>query len=843
MEEKLIIIDGNSLLNRAFYALPLLTNRDGKYSNAVYGFANMLIKVITETKPTKICVAFDYGKKNFRHNLYADYKGTRKKTPDELVEQFALARIMLNHMGITYIEKAGIEADDIIGRVAKNTDMKTIIVSGDKDVLQLIDKTTNVWLTRKGISEVEDYDEAKLLEKFSWTPKQVIDFKAICGETSDNIPGVSGIGEKGANSLLNRFGSLDGVYEHIDEIEPRLKNKLIEGKESAYLSRTLATIDTYCDIHFDVEKMGYEFPFNKDVFDFFEEFDFRSFLKRKDLFAGDYKAGEFANDIEVNVVRLEDLSKVDLINKVAKEENKFAFNISDRIEFSFTTSTRYEIENEFNLFSDVNMLDKWMQNLKWIFESDKIQKVFYDSKKVMHFLDKYGIKLEKPYFDISIARYLEAQGLKLLSLEMKPQQYFEEKIRLENRLKDLDLVELYENMEMPLVEVLFNMEKVGFKIDLDQLEYLYKTYSQEVKSLEEEIKEIVGKDFNLNSPKQLSEVLFDDLKLFAKNNKKRSTNVDVLNEIADQHVVVPMILRYRKIQKLLSTYIEAWKNEYAGSSGVIHTVFNQTLTSTGRLSSSEPNLQNIPVRDEEGKKLRKLFVSKFDGGMIMSADYNQIELRLLASLSEDEKLIDAFNEGKDIHRATASTIFSIPFDMVTPTQRRDAKAVNFGVVYGISDYGLSQNTGLTRKEAKQYIERYFEIYPKVKKYMDSNVEFAKLNGKVLTLFKRIRRIEEMKSANFVQRMFGERVAMNMPLQGTASDIIKIAMINVAKTIREKNLQSQLILQIHDELIVDVYPGEEKAIKEILHDEMENVIKLSVALPVEVSIGKSWFDCK
>lgn len=843
MEEKLIVVDGNSLLNRAFYALPLLTNRNGEFSNAVYGFANMLIKVITETKPTKICVAFDYGKKNFRHTLYADYKGTRKKTPDELVEQFGLAKRMLSYMGITYLEKSGIEADDIIGRVAKSTDIPTIILSGDKDVLQLIDSSTEVWLTRKGTSEVEKIDLENLKLKFGWTPNQVVDFKALCGETSDNIPGVVGIGEKGANSLLQKFDSLDGIYQHIDEIDLKTKNKLIAGRDSAYLSQKLATIDTNCDIDFDIEKMGYIYPFGKDVFNFFEEYDFRSFLKRKDMFAEEFQAKSYDNQIDVEVIKLTDMSKVDLIKKIAQEENRFAFAVSDKVEFALTPNTRYEIENEFSLFSDGGVFDEWIKALKFVFESDKIQKIFYDTKKVMHFLDKYGIEIKKPYFDLSVAKYLEAQGLKLYNSNLFAEQFFEEKNRVEQSLKSLNLQKLYDEIEMPLVEVLFGMEKEGFKIDLGQLSELSIQYKNELDTLEQQIKGIVGHDFNLNSPKQLAAVLFDELGLHAWNNKKRSTSVEVLNELVGQHEIIDLILRYRKIQKLFSTYVEAWKNQFAGSNGIIHTVFNQTLTSTGRLSSSEPNLQNIPIRDEEGKNLRKLFVSKFDGGVIMSADYNQIELRLLAALSGDEKLVSAFKNNQDIHRATASIIFGVKFDEVSSTQRRDAKAVNFGVVYGISDYGLSQNTGLSRKQAKEYIEKYFEIYPKVKQYMDSNVALAKAEGKVTTIFGRIRRIEEISSSNYAQRLFGERIAMNMPLQGSASDIIKIAMINVANAIKNMNLKSKLILQIHDELIVDVFPGEQDVIEKILHNEMENVVALSVPLPVEVSMGKSWFDCK
>lgn len=843
MEEKLIIVDGNSLLNRAFYALPLLTNRNGEFSNAVYGFANMLIKVITETKPTKICVAFDYGKKTFRHALYADYKGTRKKTPDELVEQFALAKRMLSHMGITYLEKSGIEADDIIGRVAKATDIPTIILSGDKDVLQLIDSSTEVWLTRKGTSEVEKIDQDALKLKFGWTPRQVIDFKALCGETSDNIPGVAGIGEKSANSLLQKFDSLEGVYEHLDEIEGKQQSKLIAGRESAFLSQKLATIDTNCDIDFDVDKLGYIFPFKQDVFNFFEEYDFRSFLKRKDLFESEFVEKPFANMIDVEVVKLTTLDKVDLIQKIAREEGKLAFVVGEKVEFAFTSGVRYEIEKEFNLFNDGGAFDEWIKALKPLFESDKIEKVFYDTKKVMHFLDGYGIKTQKPYFDLGVAKYLEAQGLKLFNHSLTPEMFFEEKQRVEKSINELDLKTLYDQIEMPLVEVLFDMEKEGFKIDLEKLGELSVQYGEELEILERQIKDLAGHDFNLNSPKQLGIVLFDEIGLSVKFNKKKSTSVDVLNELVGQHEIIALILRYRKIQKLFSTYVEAWKNQFAGSNGVIHTVFNQTLTSTGRLSSSEPNLQNIPVRDEEGKNLRKLFVSKFEGGVIMSADYNQIELRLLAALSGDEKLVDAFKNNQDIHRSTASIIFDIPFEEVTAAQRRDAKAVNFGVVYGISDYGLSQSTGLSRKQAKEYIQKYFEIYPKVKEYMDANVALAKSEGKVKTIFGRIRRIEEMNSSNFAQRLFGERIAMNMPLQGSASDIIKIAMINVANAIKNMKLKSKLILQIHDELIVDVHPGEEAAVETILHNEMENVVSLAVPLPVEVSMGKSWFDCK
>ena len=842
-EEKLIVIDGNSLLNRAFYALPLLTNKNGEYSNAVYGFANMLIKVITDAKPTKICVAFDYGKKNFRHEIYKEYKGTRKATPTELVEQFTLARRMLSYMGIKYIEKSGIEADDIIGTISKSANIKTIILSGDKDVLQLIDETTEVWLTRRGITEVDVINSQTLKEKFGWTPNQVIDFKALCGETSDNIPGVAGIGEKTANNLLAQYESLDNIYAHIDEITGKMKEILVAGKESAYLSKTLATIDCKCDIDFKVDDFSFDFPFSSKVFNFFDEYDFRSLMKRKELFSEENQITPYQNDIEVEVVILKDMSKLSSIIKIAKEEGKFAFNISDKLEFAMTSGMRYVVEKEITLFNDGANFDSWVLGLKEIFEDEKILKVFYDAKSCFHFLDKYQIKIGENFFDMSVARYLQAQGLKLREQIPSVEEFFSERDSLIKSLKELELISLYHDVEKPLIKVLFEMERVGFKIDLIQLDVLREQYKKELEGIEVAIKEIVGHDFNINSPKQLSEVLFDELGLSTKFNKKKSTGVEVLNELVNDHPIIPLILRYRKIQKLYSTYIEAWKSQHVNQEGIIHTIFNQTLTSTGRLSSSEPNLQNIPVRDEEGKNLRKLFVSQFEGGKIMSADYNQIELRLLASFSDDEKLVDSFQKGQDIHRATASNIFGVDFNEVTSSMRRQAKAVNFGVVYGISDYGLSQNVGITRKEAKVYIEKYFEQYPRVKEYMDNNVAIAKSEGKIKTYFGRVRKIEELSSSNFMQRSFGERVAKNMPLQGSASDIIKIAMIRVANALKEKNLKSRLILQIHDELIVDVYPKEEMEIEKLLHAEMENVVNFKVKLPVEVSIGKSWFDCK
>ena len=848
--EKLVIIDGNSLLNRAFYALPLLSNANGEYSNAVFGFTNTLIKAIYDLNPTYIVVAMDYGKKTFRNELFSDYKGKRKPTPNELLSQFPILKRMLNEMHIKFIEKKGFEADDLIGTLSKKFLTDNIIITGDRDSLQLINDHTQVWLTKKGISEVKVMNKTTFKEEYSLDVEQFIDLKALMGDSSDNIPGVPGVGEKTALQLMQTYGSLDNIYNNLEELKGKLKEKMELGKESAYLSKTLSTIKCDIDIDINLDDLKYDFPFDKGVYDLFVEYQFNSLLKRTDIFKT-FDTLSSPKNYTVNVIEIKTIEDLEKQIEHIKKAKVFACDLTnEKFSFAYDKNCEFYINVQPNLFA-VD-LSSALLKLKDIFLDDKIKKLVYDKKRLYHILKDYDLTINGVEFDCILAYYLLCAGervankINLLSKYGLDEIYnavnlFYYKEFLTDELNNADLIDLYNNIEAPLTDVLFEMEQNGFKINKEVLFDLENRYLKETNDLEQAIKTIAGKDVNINSPKQLAELLFDDLKIATYNNKKRSTSAEILEEIADVHPIVPLILRYRKIKKIVTTYLEPYK-EMLKNGDIIHTIFNQTLTTTGRLSSSEPNLQNIPVRDGEGKNLRKMFVSRFDDGALVSADYSQIELRLLAHFSGDEDLIKAFNDNIDIHSLTASEIFGVPIANVDANMRRTAKAVNFGIVYGISDYGLGQNIGCTKKQAKEYIERYFAKYPSIRKYLDSSIESAKNTGYATTLFKRRRKINELKSPTYMTRQFGERVAMNAPLQGSASDIIKLAMIGVAKALKEGQYKSKLIMQVHDELIIDATRDEIVVVAKILKENMENVVKLSVPLTVDVESGKSWFEC-
>ncbi len=831
--DKLLIVDGNSIANRAFYALPFLSNHNGQPSGAVFGFANILIKIIGELSPTHLVIAFDHARKTFRNEIYPEYKMQRKSTPEELISQFPLIKQMLSAMNIKTIEESGIEADDIIGSISKSCDCTKIILSGDRDLLQLIDDNTSVWLTKKGVSEVDKVDKDKIKEEFEITPEQVIELKALMGDTSDNIPGVSGVGEKTAKALILEYGSLDNVYKNIESIRPKLQEKLINDKEIAYISKTLATIKTDCDINFNLEECKIVYPLPISAYNFFKEMDFTSLVRNKLLFSE-----ETTDESTNNVTERVKLTKENLDKLNSLKSDYFCYNLSD-MEF-IIDGTIYYLDKVIDMFSDGLDVDEVILSLKPIFENDKALKITASAKQDMHLLCKYGIKLNN-YFDLAVGDYIINAGLKQAS-NFSLEDYLDKYNSLKKQISENKLDIIYEDIEKPLIEILFNMERDGFRVNRERLFELDKEYSEKLEKLTKEIYSEAGEEFNINSPKQVAHILFDKLGIKSYNNKKQSTKAGILEEL--RHIpLVDNILTYRKFAKLKNTYIDVYEKLTSESGDVIHTTFNQTLTSTGRLSSSEPNLQNIPTRDDYGKNLRKIFVSKFGGGKIISADYNQIELRLLADMSGEEDLIKSYKEGRDIHSLTASQIFNVDIDKVTPLERREAKAVNFGIIYGISEYGLSQNIKITVDSAKKYISSYFSRYPKVKEFMDNNVAFAKEKGYAVTKFGRIRKIPEINSSKYNIRMFGERVAMNMPLQGTASDIIKLAMIRVAKSLKDKNLKSQLILQIHDELIIDTYPGEEEVVKTVLKEAMENVATLNVPLVVSMGEGESLYDCK
>ena len=841
MEQKFLIIDGNSLVNRAFYALPFLSNSKGQFTGAVYGFANMLTKILSEEKPTHIVVAFDYSRKTFRNEIYAEYKGTRKPMPEELRPQIVLLKEMLDVMGITRIEREGIEADDIIGSLSKNVPFKTIILSGDKDVFQLIDSTTDVIFTKKGITETEVVTTENIKTIFGYYPQNVTDLKALMGDSSDNIPGIAGVGPKTALDLIEKYQDLDGIYQNLSSVKGLLLEKLSSSKEIAYMSKRLATIKTdFTFDHFDIENCKVIFPFKKEVFSYFEDLEFNSLIKKTEIFEN---APVKEKKTKEELLEFKTLQDIQDFKKLVLQQKSLCFVLQDKLQFSCQNNKTYFLTTELNFFSSPLELDEVILAFKDIFENAEISKTTYDLKTQMHILSKFDIALNGEIFDISIADYLINAGVKYETAPVNAGLMADKENQSKKQLKELDLLDLYYNIELPLTYVLFDMEQAGFKIDESSLQELSEKYKQELAEITKQIYALTETEFNVNSPKQLAEVLFNKLGLKSYLNKKLSTNIEVLNEISNQHPVIPLVIRYRKLFKLSSTYIESYKTIVSKTGNIIHTVFNQTLTSTGRLSSSEPNLQNIPIRDDEGKNLRKLFISKYENGVLVSADYNQIELRLLAAFSGDENMVESYRQGKDIHTKTASQIFAIPENMITANMRREAKAVNFGIVYGISDFGLATNIGISRKKAKDYIEKYFANYPKVKIYMDENIELAKKDGMIRTLFKRIRKVPEIAASNYQLRQFGERVAMNMPLQGSASDIIKKAMIKTWEKMKHLNLQSKLILQIHDELIIDTHPDEVEVVKKLLKECMEHVVTLQVDLPVEVSSGKTWFDCK
>lgn len=838
--EKFVIIDGNSLINRAFYGLPPLKSLSGKQCGAVYGFVNMMMSVITQEKPKYLVCVFDAGKHTFRHDMYAEYKGTREGMPEDLHEQLLTLKELLKAMGIEILEIPEIEADDIIGSLTRKFNEEFMLISGDKDLLQLIDDHVTVWLTQKGISSVLKVDRKVLKEEFNIEPYQVIELKAIMGDASDNIPGVSGIGKVGAHKLIEEYGDLDNVYKNLENIKGSTRTKLENDKDMAYLSKKLATIKLDVPLDVKIEDCEYTLPFSEEAVEIMTELGFKSILNRKEYFT---KPVERATEINIHADIVE-IDSMDEFNTMLNElGDSFAVN-NENMSLNFACNNK-----EYVLYTSGGIFTKNLDKLKEIFSSTK-QKICFDAKNLMHYLSDFGIELNN-YLDISIAIYIanemdaeikldDALELNNIITEAKTLALYKLKEIYINKLINNFQLKLYSDIELPLVKVLYDMEKTGIKIDVQAIKTLSASYHEELNEVEKNIYNLAGEEFNINSPKQLQSILFDKLKI--EYNKKKSTSIEVLNEIMNKHEIVPQIMRYRKIAKLISTYLDGMLN-YVSEDGKIHTTYMQRTTSTGRLSSREPNLQNLPIRDDEGRALRKMFMSEHVDGCIVSADYNQIELRLIANFSGDENMIADYLSGKDIHTSTASKIFNVPLDKVTPNMRRVAKSVNFGIIYGISAYGLSQNINSTPKEAGEFIKKYMEIYPKVKIYGEECIEKARELGYATTLMGRVRHIPDINSKNHVVRGFAERIAKNMPLQGSASDIIKIAMIKVFNRFNKENLKSKLILQIHDELVVDCVNGEEKIVEKILKEEMESVVNLKVPLIVNVSSGKTLYDAK
>ncbi|MDE7395687.1 MAG: DNA polymerase I [Clostridiales bacterium] len=847
--KKIVLIDGNSLINRAYFALPPLNNAQGEPVHAVYGFATMLVKTVETVQPDCIVVAFDRHEPTFRHKMYDGYKAHRKHMPDDLLSQMPILKDMLDAMGITHVELGGYEADDLIGTLAKRFDARTYIVTGDRDSFQLVDETTSVLYTKRGITETEEITVESLQSLYSLTPQGVIEYKALAGDSSDEIPGVAGVGDKTAKSLLAQYNNVEGVYAHIDELPAALATKLRNGKKNADLSKTLATIDTNVPLPLTLEECAFTFPFGKETFAFFEKQGFKTLLRRADLFS----VGDDAPVSERRNAETVMLSSLQAVTEKLSGANEAAFWQSERaLHFAVDTNTEYVVELAVDLLTaGVREGELFAAISPFLTDPNKL-KIVFDSKQ-------FNAGLKKDYrispvrlFDVKLAQYLADAGIAHEELKEFADYYgipdsayasglLYAKTLLEKELAEAGMERLYYDIELPLVGVLADMEETGVAVNRSKLEEIGQKFTLEEKELQEKIYAAAGQSFNIKSPRQLAKVLFEDLAISypKKGAKTYNTNAEILEQIEGAHEVVPLVLRYRLITKLNSTYIDGLK-KLLDAHGAVHTEFKQTLTTTGRLSSVEPNLQNIPVRTDDGKQLRSLFEAR-EGYTLISADYSQIELRLMAHLSNDKAMVAAYQTGEDVHAYTASQVFGIPLEQVTEKERRAAKAVNFGIIYGISDFGLAADLKISRGEAKEYIDNYFARFAGVRAYLDDCVANAKKTGYVSTIFGRRRKIPELFSSMYVTRQFGERAAMNMPLQGSAADIIKIAMLRVSEALRGK--RSRLILQIHDELIIEAAEEEKEEVKAMLKDRMENAVTLSVPLVVSVGEGKSWFDCK
>ncbi len=841
--ERLVLIDGYSLMHRAFYALPALTNSRGEYTNAVFGFYSMLLKVVKDAQPGYLCVALDAHAPTFRHKAYAAYKGTRKPMPEELRPQLGLLRSSLTEMGVCWTEAPGYEADDIIGTLSAQAEAlgwETVIVTGDRDSFQLIGGGTTVWFTRKGLSETERLDTAGLKEKYGILPGQVTDLKGLMGDSSDNIPGVAGVGEKTALKLLAEYGSLEETLAHAEEVKGKLGEKLRLGAEDARMSRELATICRQAPL--SVGPKDAALPPLERARPVFRELEFGSLLER--LPKGEAEAErppEVLSDPEALAALAEESQDADIgffcDGQTAYLGIRGGRDVSVALQGDLLTPGMDE--------------DGLFRLLAPLFEG-KGSKCLFDGKALRTKLAALDIRLNGSVFDAALAHYLlepgsQSSAAALLAAEdraMSGLAFLELCGRLEEELRALHMWELFEKVETPLSDVLFRMEQAGFRVDRQALNALQTEFGENIARLQAEAYEVSGQTFNLNSPQQLGELLFETLGLPSSKKTKRgySTDAEVLESIQDMHPVVPIVLQFRALSKIKSTYIDGLL-KLSDAEGIVHTTLNQTVTVTGRISSAEPNLQNIPVRTELGRGIRKVFVPRNENNVLVDADYSQIELRVLAHMAKEEHMVEAFREGQDIHAQTAAKVYGVPLSQVTSAMRSSAKAVNFGIVYGISDFGLARNISVSRKEAADFIERYFAQYPAVRIFMDKCVKTAKEKGYVETLLGRRRAIPELKSANFNTRSFGERAAMNTPVQGSAADIIKVAMVRVQRALEEEGLKARLILQVHDELIVDAPREEAAQVETLLKREMEAAYALDAPLVAEVKTGASWYETK
>lgn len=860
MKENIVIIDGSSLLYRAFFAIPHLSDPQGRPTNAVYGFLNMLLKLYSELNPQYVAVAFDKGKYTFRNDLYDGYKATRKEAPDDLRPQFALIREVLDCLGISVLEQEGYEGDDIIGTLAKNMAAEGYavdVVTGDRDALQLVTNDVTVYLTKKGITQMLAVTPAVMEEEYGYTPAQVIEMKALMGDTADNIPGVPGVGEKTALKLISQFGSVTGVYEHLADVKgKKLQEKLADNKDKALLSKDLATIRCDLDLIYTIDQFQPQ-PRQADVAELFKSLGFRNLLERFaafDRFAhlesgADAAAAPVVEAIEAPLAdslkdqivavaaEFDDHQPIPALTGLSMATEKGAFTVppegyGDYLSVLPQAKAVITADGK-NLTKAVSAVASGRLPLKDIILAAYLLDPTRTSYGLTYISETFDVNLQEPADDE--AKRLVSDAAFALSVWPK----------VEEKMGEASLTDLYASIEEPLVRTLAVMEMNGFTVDTERLMAMKSELSTQADALEEAIYDDAGETFNISSPKQLGVILFEKLKLpvIKKTKTGYSTDSSVLDALMDQHPMIDKILRFRALKKLISTYLDGLEPLISPETGRIHTHFNQMVTSTGRLSSSDPNLQNIPIRTEQGRKIRSIFIPGDGYDYIVSGDYSQIELRLLAHLSQDPTMIDGFQKGQDIHRRTASEVFGIPWDEVTPEARSHAKAVNFGIIYGISDFGLARNISISRQKAKEYIESYFARYSTIHDYMNGLIESAKQSGMAVTMFGRRRTLPDINSKNFTRRSFAERTAMNTPIQGSAADIIKLAMNAVQEEIEKRQLKSRLLVQVHDELVLEVPAGEKEEIEKLLKDTMEHIVDLSVPLVVDIHSGANWEEAK
>lgn len=849
MSEILAVIDGNSLMHRAFYALPQMKNSKGQNTGAIYGFINMLLKITEEYSPDYIAVAFDKKGKTFRHEIYSEYKAGRRETPPELVEQLETIRKVLIELGVAIVEESGFEADDFLGAISKQAEregIKAFLITGDRDAFQLITDNVSVLFTKKGISEIDLFDKAGLMDKYGIEPYQVVSLKALMGDASDHIPGVPGIGEKTALKLLSEYKTVDELYDNIDKLpKNKVREKLKNNRESAFLSKKLATIETDFTENIDMKNLEFRGFDNEKTQSVLSDLEFASILKRMGI---DRKVSVDVSTVEVNDINV----LKEILKELSGKKAVAVYEADSAIYFSTDANTEFKVNLDRTLFCEGISYDDFVVVSKTFFESDT-PKILFDQKRFMKNMHEYGVHINNCVFDVLIAEYVLNPASRKTTLEkLKGSDiagFAAALITISEKQKEkveaLGLQKILYEIEFPLIKVLFDMEKEGFKVDINELRMLEDDYGKKLDVLTGEIYELCGEEFNIASPKQLGAILFEKLGLpsFKKTKTGYSTDSDVLEKLLDKHPVIEKIIEYRQLSKLKNTYVDGLLKIASKTTSKVYTTFQQTATVTGRISSTEPNLQNIPIRTEMGRDIRRVFIPTDEKRVILSADYSQIELRVLAHISNDDHMIDAFLHGEDIHARTASEVFKVPLDEVTSEMRSSAKAVNFGIVYGISDFGLSRNLNIPVYRAGEYINSYLAEFSGVREYMKNIVEEAKKNGYVKTLWGRIRYIDELKSPNYNIRSFGERAALNTPIQGTAADIIKYAMIKVYEELESSGLKSRLILQVHDELIIDAYEDELEKVSGILKDCMENACSLKVPLDVDIACGKNWADAK